>query len=329
MTATPQTNASLTSIATELASRDNFVICGHVSPDGDCIGSQLALMHTLRALGKNATCVLVKPDPLDANLMFMPGADDLIPACEFSGPVSTFVAVDVPTRERIGEDACKLLDAADFSITIDHHAVDARMTDLDYTDPDSASTTMMIWSVCNMLMDTPPVESALCAYTGLVTDTGCFQFQNTDGAAFESASSMVAAGVRPSDVARNVMQDRSLASLKLASLAIDRMVFTKGGAGVVSYVTKEDMERLGAVKSDAEPLVNTLRSVRGVKVAAMLREQDDNIRGSLRAKDDSDVSVIARAFNGGGHKAAAGCRFDCSVEEAVKQMLSAFEEAFE
>ena len=110
MAVTPQTNIDLPSVARFLASRDDFVICGHVSPDGDCLGSQLGLAAALRSLGKRATCLLAKDEPVDTRLGFLPGIADMVPASSFSGEAVTFVAVDVPTRERMGEAAAALLD---------------------------------------------------------------------------------------------------------------------------------------------------------------------------------------------------------------------------
>ena len=112
MPVTPQTNVSLTEISAVLKSRDDYVICGHVSPDGDCLGSQLALAGILRRLGKRVTCVLAKSEKPDVRLSFLPGLADMVYARDFMGEVGTFVAVDVPNRERIG-DASRLLDEAE------------------------------------------------------------------------------------------------------------------------------------------------------------------------------------------------------------------------
>ena len=152
MTITPQTNCSLEQLADALRPLDDFVICGHVSPDGDCLGSQLGLAAALRQLGKRVTCVLVKDEPIEENLLqLLPGAADMVPACEYDGPVGAFVGVDVPTRERIGQAACGILDRALASFTIDHHAVDERMCEMAYVDPDAASTTLLIWELSGML----------------------------------------------------------------------------------------------------------------------------------------------------------------------------------
>ena len=320
MTVTPQTNASLAQIADVIRASDDFVICGHVSPDGDCLGCQLTLWHALKALGKRATCVLVKDEPVGAALAFLPGIEAMIPAADFKGVCKTFVAVDVPTRERIGEAACVILDRAKSSITIDHHASDTTMCDYVHVDPDSASASILVWEVAKMLIETPPLESAVCAYAGLITDTGGFRFQNSDSRAFNMASELVAYGVDPAFVAMNAFQNRTLASLKLESMVIERIEVVFDGKVSISWVRDDDMKRVGATKADVEPLIDTVRAVQGTRVACMLREQDGKIRGNLRSKDDTDVSALARELGGGGHKAAAGFNLEMPLLDAVEFM---------
>ena len=320
MTVTPQTNATLNDIAEFLRLHDGYVICGHVNPDGDCIGSQLALAHALESLGKTVTCVLAKPGSLPHELSFLPGAASMVAACDFEGPCDVFVGVDVPSRERLGHDASAIRDRSTHSITIDHHAADDRMCDMAHVDPDAASASILVWNIVKHLCSEVPYASALCAYTGLVTDTGCFRFQNSDARAFATASELITQGVDAAMVATRVYQEKSLASLKLESLAVDRMELVSGGLAVVSWVTKADFQALNACKSDAESLVDVLRSMSGVKVVCMLREQDDCVRGSLRAKDDTDVASLARKYDGGGHRAAAGFTLHMPIDRAVALM---------
>lgn len=324
MATTPQTNATLQQIACELRRRDDFVICGHVSPDGDCIGSQLALMHALRSLGKTVACVLAEEGSVDAGLSYLPGFDELVPASRFDGPAEVFIGVDVPTVQRIG-DAAALHEAAAFAVTIDHHACDTAMAQMVHVDPDAASCSLLVWQLASHLMEERTPEVAQCAYTGLITDTGRFQFQNTDARALQAAAEMVAAGADPALAAREVFQNRSLASIGLEARAIQRMRFGALGQAVISWVALEDFEELGAVKADAEPLIDVLRSARGVRIACMLREQGDAIRGSFRAKDDTDVSALARSYGGGGHRAAAGFTLHGDLHAAVDEVLSAME----
>lgn len=326
MAVTPQTNTDLGAIAEVLKTRDDFIVCGHVSPDGDCIGSQLALAAALRLLGKRVTCVLAKDEPIDERLGFLPGAADLVPAASFAGDARAFVAVDVPTRERIGE-AAAIRDACDVAVTIDHHAVDSTMADYVYVDPDVASTTMLVWELAGLLGVDRAGDVAQCCYTGLVTDTGRFQYQNTDAAAMRAASEMVEAGADPAGVSRAIFQNRSLPSVRLEGVAVGRMRFGANGAYAMSWLSLADFDAVGAVKADAEPIIDVLRSVKGVRVACMLREQGDVVRGSLRAKDGTDVAAVARRFDGGGHKAAAGFTLACGLEDAVRQVDAALAEA--
>ena len=320
MTTTPQTNATLEQIAHIILEHDSFAICGHVSPDGDCLGSQLALWHALRSLGKQATCLLVRDEPIARSLSFMPGIDQMIPASAYAGEPEVFVGVDVPSRERIGEDACAVLDGCSTSITLDHHAYDMAMCQHVYVDPDSASASMIIWELVKTLCDEPPVESALCAYTGIVTDTGGFRFQNSDESAFIVAGELVGFGVDPAFVATNVFQSRTLASVKLEAVMLDRIQLNTEHRYAISYIVEKDYEETGASKSDAEPLIDTLRSICDLRVACMLREQDGVVRGSLRAKDETDVASLARELGGGGHKAAAGLTLHMTIEEAIELM---------
>lgn len=317
MAVTPQTNTTLAAIACALRERDHFVICGHVSPDGDCLGSQLALAAALRQAGKQCACVLARDEEPPRDLAFLPGFDGLVPAARYEGPCEVFVAVDVPTTERVG-DAARLQAAADLTVTVDHHAVPEAMSVLSYTDPDVASTTMLVWELAAVLGAERDRIVATCCYTGLMTDTGRFQYQNADAAAFAAAAEMVAAGAEPAVISRRIYQSRSLASILLEGRNVDHMALSADGAAALSWLSQADFEACGACKADAEPMVDVLRAIDGVEVACMLREQPDGeVRGSLRAKGDADVAAIARAFGGGGHTAAAGFTFAGALVQAV------------
>jgi len=320
MTITPQTNTTLAEIAQVIRSHDKFVLCGHMSPDGDCLGSQLTLWHALKAMGKRATCVLVRDEPVGSSLSFLPGMDEMVPASTFDGVCEVFIGLDVPTRARIGEAACAILDSAADSITVDHHASETTMCNHVYVDPDCAAASMLVWELVKLLVDEPPLESASCAYVGLMTDTGGFRFQNADSAAFDLAARLVANGVDPAWAATNVFQTRTIPSLKLEGIAIDHMRVIANGKVSLSWVDSDDMKRVGASKTDVEPLIDSVRAVEGTMVACLIREQDGRIRGNLRAKDDTDVSALARELGGGGHRAAAGFTLDMPIGEAIELM---------
>ncbi len=316
----------LSEIASALLAADNMVICGHVSPDGDCIGSALGLAWALRALGKNVTCLLAKDEPVEFGLRFLPGVSDMVPACQFEGKFDTFVSVDVPNADRMGNDAKRMHAQACETITIDHHISNGPMSRVNYVDAEAPAAAMLVWNLIPLLGVQVDERMATCCYAGLLTDTGRFQFQNTTADALKYAAEMVAAGANPADIAREVYQNRSRASIALEKRMLGRIEYFGGGQFVSSYLKRADFVETNAIKADAEPMIDIIRSIRGVRVACMLREQEGQVRGSLRAKDDTDVSVLAARFGGGGHKAAAGFTFEGSLEQARRAVSQIFAE---
>lgn len=323
MTVTPQTNATLEDVAQKLLGCDSVAICGHVNPDGDCIGSTLGLACALWAAGKEAYPLVADDEPLDFSFSFMPGFHRVVPASSFERGVDAFVVVDAPNGERIGHAAEELKNRAPLTVTIDHHAAPERHSMLSYTDPDSASTTLLVWEVAKQLgIDSDAAgmrDVATCCYSGLVTDTGRFMHQNTNVEAFSAAAQMAACGIDVARISECLFQSRTEASVKLDAIAVDRMR-PVGKDALLSWLTLDDMDALGASKHDAENAIAPIRSIAGFQVACLLKEREDCVRGSLRAKDDTDVAAIAREFGGGGHKAAAGFTLECGIDEAVLVM---------
>lgn len=313
---TPQSTTTLPEIAACLDTVDSIAICGHINPDGDCIGAQLALFYALQDRGKEVCVLLAKNDPIPHNLCFLPGIEFFVPAQECDKNFDCFIAVDVPTLERIG-DAAQIQKNARITITIDHHAVESCMSMYNYVDPDMPAASLIVWDLLKE-MKALNSKSALCALTGLMTDTGRFAYQNTTPGSFVAAAEMMELGADPALISREFFQNRRLASMELEKVMLDRMVFSHQGAFVSSYLLHEDFNRFDAVKADAEVLVDELRSIEGVKIALLLRESDGgSVRGSLRAKDSADVAQVARAFNGGGHVAAAGFTFYGTIYQAL------------
>ena len=157
------------------------------------MGSQLALAAALQALGKHVTCLFAQEIPAESPLACLPGFDGIIPAASFEGTADTFIAVDVSDQKRMG-DAGELFTGADLRIIIDHHEVDTCASEFNYVEPDAAATSLLIWELVGVLGVERDEVIASCTYAGLMTDTGRFQFQNTDARAFEAAAQMVRAG---------------------------------------------------------------------------------------------------------------------------------------
>lgn len=297
--------------------------CGHLNPDGDCRGSVLGITLALRSLGLECTPILAEDAPAKGQYAFLPGTDGYATPgvyAESKGAPDVFFALDVPNSDRL-KDAEALFNEAGLTIGVDHHPDTEDYASVTVSDPAAAATGILVWELIGLLGVKPTPEMATCCYLALMTDTGRFQYQNTDARALSSASSMVAAGASPSLCAREAYQNRSIASLKLDSLTVDRMVVGVDGRFAYSWVTPEDMERLGATKDDVDGLTDILRSLQGVAIAAILRVQGDGtIRGSLRAKDDTDVSAVAHEFDGGGHRAAAGFTYTGSLDALIARL---------
>ncbi|MCD8200118.1 MAG: DHH family phosphoesterase [Coriobacteriaceae bacterium] len=293
----------------------SIAICGHINPDGDCIGSQLALTLALRARGKEVASLLAGTSFPDL-YSFLEGYDTIVSAGSYDGTPDLFIAVDVPGADRLGDGQAVFSRSPD-SVLIDHHLPGETWTQAAYVDTDAAAVSILIWELLCQMDAERSAAIALCCYTALLTDTGSFQFQNADERAFAAAADMVKAGASPAQAAAKIYQERSVAGLRIEALVVDRMKFICDGRAVLSWATQKDFEDLGATMDDGEGLIDVIRQLGGIDVAVMLREQEGFVRGSLRAKGDVDVSVIAKKMNGGGHAAAAGFRIEGTLDEAM------------
>ncbi|MCI9129022.1 MAG: bifunctional oligoribonuclease/PAP phosphatase NrnA [Eggerthellaceae bacterium] len=318
--------AELSQIVGELRSHDDYIVCGHVNPDGDSIGSVLGMSHLLKAMGKSVQPIFATGSQIDEALMSLPGASSLISA-EDAKPASCFITVDASGLDRLGDDAADLRRQASFTMVLDHHEVSSCDADICRIEPDCPSASCIIWDVVKESGVAPSKDMAACCYVGLMTDTGRFQYQNADTRAFAEASEMVAAGADVAKLSAAFFQNKSVASVMIDALTALNMTFICDGQAVISWITAADMERLGATKDDCEDAINVLRSISGIRVACVLKENPDRIRGSFRAKDGTDVAAIAASFGGGGHKAAAGFTLHGSLDEARSDVVSALEAA--
>ncbi len=316
--------ASFAAIARALRTHDDFIVCGHVSPDGDCIGSVLGMTAILKALGKEVQPVVALKEPLDAALLSIPGASSLVNVSE-AHSAATFISVDASGDDRLGQAACALRQGAQFTITLDHHEVSDCPADIFHIDPSAPSATCLVWEVAKAAgMPLGPELAGPC-YTGLMTDTGRFQYQNADQRAFALASEMVATGISVSGISTAFYQTKTLAAVQMESLTAQHMELLGGGSVALSFLSQEDMDRYGANYADCEGAIDVLRSLGQVSVACILKVRGDEVRGSLRAKDGTDVAAIAGLFGGGGHKAAAGFTLPGPLTEAIVQVKAALQ----
>jgi bifunctional oligoribonuclease and PAP phosphatase NrnA len=306
--------------AVALRRAKSVVICAHVRPDGDAIGSALGLTLALRDMGVPAVPTTADVRSAPSTYRWMPGFALYTHADELEAP-EVFVALDTPTPERLGY-AQDLAEKAGKLVVIDHHPDATEYGDVHVLDSTAAATGQMVWNLVKALELKPTPEIALCCYTALLTDTGRFAFQNTSPQALRDAAEMLEAGVDPSEVAREVYQNRSAASLALETRAMERLTIANGGRVAYTWITDDDFTETGAKPEEAECLPESVRVIEGIQIAILLNQRGPDVRGNLRAKGSYDVAEVARSLGGGGHKAAAGFTAEnSSVTEVVQQLL--------
>ena len=312
------------SIAALLDGAGSVALSGHTNPDGDALGSVLAMAHAIAGRWPDARvhALLADDEPVPSAYAFLPGAENLVPASSFTGEVDVFIALDTPTRERLKNSAA-ILDGASSTVVIDHHPARERASDVACVVESAASTGDIVFEFMRHLGIPMSVETATCLLVAVVTDTGRFQYQNTDPHALDVASAAVAAGASCADVASRVYQSDPLAALRLRARALDRLAVDEPTGVAYSYVTLDDIVRADARIEDSEGLVDEIRRLGGVDACLFVREAGEGlVRGNLRSKVDwLDVSAVARGLGGGGHRAASGFTFAGTVDEAIRAAL--------
>lgn len=306
-------------MAVELRKASSVVIGSHVKPDGDAIGSMLALTLALRELGIPAIPVLADDSPPPSTYEFLAGFGLFTQPGELEPP-AVFVALDTPSLERLGA-AASLASSADQLLVCDHHPDNQEFGTVNVVDPGAAASGQMIWHLIEVLGVTPTADIALCCWVALVTDTGRFSFSNTSAQALRDAASMVAVGVDVAAANRLVYESRSHASIVLEALVVSRLTLANGGRVAYAWVADADYEQTGAVPEETEHLIDALRVLGGIEVAALMRLHPESVRVNLRAKSGFDVGSIARRFGGGGHKPAAGFTYDGDAESLLAALL--------
>ncbi len=319
---TNPTQTDLRKIADAIRSHDRFVVTTHENPDGDALGSLVAMTLALRELGKDAVMYLFGEVPLPREYRFMALAD-LVRTLPNDVSKRVLVVVDAANESRLGPEHRQLLDEAPLVIDIDHHHDNSRFGDLNLIVPDASSTGEILRDVLAELgVDlTPLIAEAL--YIAIVTDTGRFQYANTTAKALRLAAELVEAGADVHRVFQGVYENVSFAKLKLLARALEHAQLLEGGRLVVSHLEKDDFELAGAEEPFSEGIIDSLRAVEGSEMAALIREPPTRNgplrRVSLRTTEQGlDVSAIARKSGGGGHKQAAGFPSEASVEEITE-----------
>jgi phosphoesterase RecJ-like protein len=302
---TDRAEASLPAIRDALLQRHSFLVSSHARPDGDSIGSQLALAYALRSLGK--TVRVVNRDPAPEPYRALPGVDGIEIAAEVTGDYDAAIVMECSDLGRTGVGG---LDRH-FVINIDHHPGNAGYGALNWFDPGAAACGEMVFDLVRAMGVPLSLEIATHLYLAILTDTGSFHFSNITARTFEICRQLVEAGVNPAAMARLVYDSSHVGRLKLLGTLLNTMQLDPTGRLAVLHVSGASVAAAGGTWDDTDGLINTPLSAARVRAVVFLKEvEPGRFRVSLRSKGDIDVGAVARHFGGGGHKNAAACSVD-------------------
>ena len=289
---------------------DEVQLVCHVNPDGDALGSMLGFGLGLRRMGFTRLRATFPGEfELPVPYQALPGTDLLVPAPEAYGDPALVLIFDVAAESRLG-DLVKLLPAAP-SVVLDHHASNTRFGQVNLVDPGAAATSVVADGLLGRLGVPLDQQIAECLYVALATDTGSFKFDMTTPAVHELAARLIATGIRPGDISRRIFDTRPFEAMKLAGEVLGRAVLdpaAAGGRGLVwTYATLADLARHGQRPYVLDTLIDPVRSVAEADVSVVVKElAEGEWAVSLRSKGAVDVSAVAVALGGGGHRLAAG-----------------------
>ena len=294
-----------------------FLLTSHINMEGDSLGSQLALKGLLEKLGKRVEVVCDGGAP--KAYRFMPGASSVRERPIFAYEVA-FV-LDCPLLSRIGK-IQRFIDPEKPLCVIDHHISNEYFGTVNWVEPKAAAVGEMVYELFKIMKVRIDRNDAVNLYVSIVTDTGSFRYSNTTRQTHRITAELIAKGVEPSKTASDLYESHSLSSRRLLTDVLKTLAVTPDGTVAWLKVTGATLRRWGATSQETEGFVDFPRSIAGVKVAFSLREAGPNqTKVSLRAKGGADVNKIAKAFGGGGHRAASGCVIPLPLPQAEKALL--------
>lgn len=317
---------SLKEIAAALKKGKNFFVAGHTNPDGDSLGSTLAVSSVLKRLGKKVYSYANNaPGP---DLQFLPMLSNVhVGKLPRNSNIDTVILLECSDRTR-GGNLESVLTKAKTIINLDHHLTSETYGHYNYIEPKASSTAEIIWQLFEVMKIKINPKEATCLYTGLVTDTGRFLHSNTTAEALRVASCFVEAGADIKTINNVIYFTRSYSETKLLGRALEKMQLLCNKQLAVIVLTSEDFKSFHAEPSHTQGIVSRPLMIPGVEVSLLIKEEDDKVSVNLRSKGLVDVSSLAARFNGGGHARAAGFkRSDCSLADVTTELISESEKA--
>jgi len=306
-------------IISKIKESNKIAIMSHIMPDGDNVGSSLALYNALRKSGKDVRLIL--DDDIPKVYRFLKSSDK----AERPGQFESFdvvIALDCGDAERLGKSRLYLDN--NFVINIDHHISNDEFGNLNMVDTNASATGEIIYHIIKILGIDMDKEISECLYTAIVTDTGQFQYSNTTSITHQIAGDLINSGVNVSLMFERIYQNSSKEKIVLMKTALNSLEFYNNDSISCVNLTLEQMKNSNAMEEDSDGIINLARDIEGVEVAIFLKElQTGKIKVGLRSKKVVDVAAVAGRFGGGGHVRAAGCILYGTVAEVKEKILDA------
>lgn len=324
-TTAPADATGIESIRREILRRNRFLLTSHARPDGDSIGSQLAMAFALDALGKEVR--IVNADPAPEHFQEFPGMDRIEIASSVERPdVDAVIVMECSDLRRTGVMGLE----SEFLINIDHHAGNALYGAINWHDETAAACGEMVFRVIQALGVPLTVEIATHIYLAILTDTGSFHHSNITPRTFDICRQCVEAGVRPAVMARRVFDSNSFGKLKLIGALLDDMELADEGRLAILYLNDQMLAATGSTHHDTEGLINLPLTAREIQAVVFFKQtQTGDVRVSMRSKYDVDVRKVANEFGGGGHKNAAGFTVPGPLEAVREGIVAKIVEAID
>ncbi len=309
---------TLDNILEEIKKAKTIVILTHETPDGDAIGSSLAMKIAVEELGKKADVIIPKYSRI---FSFLPGANEIKEDSSLK-KYDLAISVDCADLKRLAKGE-EYFETAKTKIEIDHHSINTMFGDYNFVNPVAPACCEILIGMFEYFGIEITQELGTCIITGIITDTGGFQYSGVTAETFEFAAELLQKGVNISNVYTRVLSTKTKANFELSRLASNRMEFLEDGKVTFTYINLEDEKKAGAEEGDHEGLVDIGRNIEGVEVSIFIREKEgaNGYKVSLRSKEYVNVADVCLMLGGGGHIRAAGCFLQGTVEEVKQKIL--------
>ena len=303
-------------IIDEIKSAENIVILTHENPDGDAIGSSLAMYNGLKQLGKDVDVIIPEFPTI---YEFLKGSSEIKKEGR-SNNYDLAIALDCGDLKRLNGFS-NYFENANSRISIDHHSANTMFADYNFVNPAAPACSQILATILPELGIEIDKEIGTCLLTGIITDTGGFKYSGVTSETFEFTATLLEKGVNVSQVYKKVLQTLSKPSFELRRIAMNRIEFFENGKISFTYITKKDIEETMAENNDIDGIVEIGRDIEGVEISILLKEKDDEYKISLRSNEYVNVSDICLIFSGGGHIRAAGGSIKLPFEQAKEKII--------